>query len=174
MSSQFNPGKNSVQFESEGQKVAAHLFLPDDYDAGKKYPAVVVTPPVTGVKEQTGGIYANALSKRGFAALVFDPRGWGESEGKPGYLIPEWQLRDVRSAVNYVRTLEFTDTNNLFNAGVCMGSGWAMYETAFDTRINAVAMISPYLAELDTALSVLGAGRLSQFGRQGADGYCTS
>ena len=102
-----------------------------------------MTPPVTGVKEQTGGIYAEAFSKRGFAALVFDPRGWGESEGKSGYLIPEWQLRDVRSAVDFIRTLEFTDTNNLFNAGVCMGSGWAMYETAFDTRINAVAIVLP-------------------------------
>ena len=157
MSSQFNPGKNAVQFESEGQKVAALLFLPDDYAAGKKYPATVITPPVTGVKEQTGSDYASALAKRGFAALVFDPRGWGESEGTPGYLIPEWFVRDARHAVDFVRTLDMIDTDNVFNAGICMGSGWAMYETAFDTRINAVAMISPYLIELDTPLSVLGA-----------------
>ena len=157
MSSQFNPGKNAVQFESEGHKVAALLFLPDDYAAGKKYPATVITPPVTGVKEQTGSDYASALAKRGFAALVFDPRGWGESEGTPGYLIPEWFVRDARHAVDFVRTLDMIDTDNVFNAGICMGSGWAMYETAFDTRINAVAMISPYLIELDTPLSVLGA-----------------
>ena len=81
MSSEFTSGKNIVQFESEGNKVAAHLYLPDDYGVGKKYPAIVVTPPVTGVKEQTGGDYATALSKRGFAALVFDPRGWGRVKG---------------------------------------------------------------------------------------------
>ena len=155
--SAFTPGKNIIQFESEGHKVAALLFLPDDYGAGKKFPAAIVTPPVTGVKEQTGSDYAKALSKRGFAALVFDPRGWGESEGAPGYLIPEWLLRDVRAAVDFVRTLDVTDTKNVFNVGICMGSGWAMYETAFDTRINAVAMISPYFIELDTPLSVLGA-----------------
>ena len=157
MSSEFKPGRNTVEFDSDGSKIAAHLYLPDDYSAGTKYPATVVTPPVTGVKEQTGGTYAQALAKRGFAALVFDPRGWGESEGKTGYLIPEWLLRDVRNAVDFVRTLDVTDTNNVFNAGICMGSGWAMYETAFDTRINAVAMISPYFAELDTALSMIGA-----------------
>ncbi|MFS2317853.1 alpha/beta hydrolase [Maricaulis sp. D1M11] len=157
MSKQFKPGKNAVEFDSDGHKISAHLFLPDDYDPGKTYPAVTVTPPVTGVKEQTGGIYAKALSERGFATLVFDPRGWGESEGKTGYLIPEWFVRDVRNAVDFLRTLDVTDTNNVFNAGVCMGSGWAMYETAFDTRINAVAMISPYFIELDTPLSVLGA-----------------
>ena len=152
----FQPGKNEINFMSEGQKVAAHLFLPTDYEAGKKYSTVVVTPPVTGVKEQTGGVYAEALSKRGFAALVFDPRGWGESEGTPGYCIPEWYLRDARNAVSFVRTLETTDTNNVFNAGICMGAGWTVYEAAFDTRINAVAMISPYLSELDTPLSMLG------------------
>ena len=157
MSSQFTPGKNIVHFDSEGQKVAAHLYLPDDYSTGKTYPAVTVTPPVTGVKEQTGTDYAKAFSKRGFAALVFDPRGWGESEGTPGYLIPEWFVRDVRNAVDFLRTLDVTDVNNVFNSGICMGSGWAMYETAFDTRINAVAMISPYLIELDTPLSMLGA-----------------
>ena len=157
MSSEFKPGKNTVEFHSDGSKIAAHLYLPDDYSAGTKYPATVVTPPVTGVKEQTGGIYAQALAKRGFAALVFDPRGWGQSEGKTGYLIPEWFVRDVRGAVDFLRTLDVTDTNNIFNAGVCMGSGWAMYETAFDTRINAVAMISPYFIELDTPLSMLGA-----------------
>ena len=157
MSSEFTPGKNVVSFESEGHTVAAHLYLPDDHEPGNKYPASVVTPPVTGVKEQTGGDYAAALSKRGFAALVFDPRGWGESEGAAGYLIPEWLLRDVRNAVDFIRTLDVTDTDNVFNTGICMGSGWAMYETAFDTRVNAVAMISPYLIELDTPLSVLGA-----------------
>ena len=77
MSSEFTAGKNIVQFDSDGQRVAAHLFLPEDYAAGKTYPAVVVTPPVTGVKEQTGGIYAEALSERGFAALVFDPARLG-------------------------------------------------------------------------------------------------
>ena len=157
MSNEFKSGKNVVDFKSEGQKVAAHLFLPADYEAGKKYPTVVVTIPATGVKEQTGGIYAEALSKRGFAALVYDPRGWGESEGTPGYLIPEWVLRDARNAVSFVRTLDMTDTNNVFNAGICMGAGWAAYETALDTRINAVAMMSPYLIELDTPLGMFGA-----------------
>ena len=157
-SSKFNPGKNIVQFDSEGDTKSRRIcFFRMTMSRAKNTPPIVVTPPVTGVKEQTGGIYAKAFSERGFAALVFDPRGWGESEGKAGYLIPEWFLRDVRNAVDFLRALDVSDTNNIFNAGVCMGSGWAMYETAFDTRINAVAMISPYFIELDTPISVLGA-----------------
>ncbi len=156
MGNAFKPGQNVIEFKSEGKKVAAHLYLPDDYTESTKYPAVVVTIPGTGVKEQTGGVYAKALSKRGFAALVFDPRGWGESEGTPGYFIPEWVLRDAQNAVSFVRTLDVTDTDNVFNAGICMGAGWAVYEAAFDARVNAAAMISPYLIELDSPLGMLG------------------
>ena len=34
MSSEFNPGRNVVQFDSDGSKIAALLFLPDDYATG--------------------------------------------------------------------------------------------------------------------------------------------
>ncbi len=152
----FKAGKNMVSFTSDGEKVAAHLFLPDDYEAGKKYPAVIVSPPATGVKEQTAGIYAEALSKRGFVTLTFDPRGWGESEGRPFVVNPDWQVRDSRSAVNYMMTLDATDKDNVFNLGICMGSGWAAYETAFDTRIKGLAMISPYLLDLNDLVDLMG------------------
>ena len=149
-------GRNTVSFNSDGQKVAAHLYLPDDYETGKKYPAVIVSPPATGVKEQTAGNYAKALSERGFVALTFDPRGWGESEGMPFVLNPDWQVRDSRNAVNYMITLDAADENNIFNLGICMGSGWAAFEAAFDTRIKALSMISPYLIDLNEMIDLMG------------------
>ena len=152
----FKAGKNQVNFTSDGEKVTAHLFLPDNYEAGKKYPAVIVSPPATGVKEQTAGIYAEALSKRGFMTITFDPRGWGESGGRPFVVNPDWQVRDSRNAVNYMMTLDETDKDNVFNLGICMGSGWAAYETAFDTRIKALAMISPYLLDLNEMIDLMG------------------
>jgi fermentation-respiration switch protein FrsA (DUF1100 family) len=152
----FKAGKNMVSFTSDGEKIAAHLFLPNDYEKGKKYPAVIVTPPATGVKEQTAGIYAEALSKRGFMTITFDPKGWGESEGMPFVLNPDWQVRDSRNAVNYLMTLDATDKDNVFNLGICMGAGWAAFETAFDTRIKALSMISPYLINLNEMIDLMG------------------
>ena len=152
----FQAGRNVVSFSSDGEKIAAHLFMPDDYETGKKHPIVVVTPPATGVKEQTAGLYAEALSKKGFMTLTFDPRGWGESGGRPFVVHPDWQVRDCRNAVNYIMTLDATDKENVFNLGICMGSGWAAFETAFDTRIKALAMISPYLLDLNELVDLMG------------------
>ncbi|WP_421921141.1 alpha/beta hydrolase [Marinifilum sp.] len=152
----FKAGKNMVSFTSDGEKIAAHLFLPADYEVGKNYPAVIVTPPATGVKEQTAGIYAEALSKKGFLTLTFDPRGWGESGGRPFVVHPDYQVRDCRNAVNYVMTLDATNKDNVFNLGICMGTGWAAYETAFDTRIKGLAMISPYLLDLNELVDLMG------------------
>ncbi len=39
--------------------MAGLLFLPDGFDENKSYPAIVVTHPGGGVKEQTSSLYAH-------------------------------------------------------------------------------------------------------------------
>lgn len=65
-------GKNQVRFNSHGNRLAGLLFLP----------AMIFSRPVTGVKEQTIGYYAERFCKEGnIVSLAFDPTGWGESAG---------------------------------------------------------------------------------------------
>lgn len=47
-----------VEFQSGAYKIAGNLYLPKGFDASKKYPAIVVSHPWGGVKEQTAGLYA--------------------------------------------------------------------------------------------------------------------
>jgi dipeptidyl aminopeptidase/acylaminoacyl peptidase len=47
-----------------GTTIAANLFKPAKFDTGRKYPAVVVTHPFGGVKEQTAGLYAQHLAEQ--------------------------------------------------------------------------------------------------------------
>ncbi len=58
--------RSNVSFKSNGLNVAGHLYLPDDYKKGEKRPAIVVSHPFGGVKEQTAGLYAKKLSEKGF------------------------------------------------------------------------------------------------------------
>jgi fermentation-respiration switch protein FrsA (DUF1100 family) len=78
--------RSNVTFNSNGLKLAGHLYLPDDYKEGEKRPAIVVSHPLGGVKEQTAGLYAKKLSERGFITLAFDASYQGESEGEPRFL----------------------------------------------------------------------------------------
>lgn len=45
----------SVTFNNGSIDMAANLRLPAGFDEKKTYPAIVVTPPTGGVKEQTAG-----------------------------------------------------------------------------------------------------------------------
>ena len=75
-----------VTFESQGETLVGTLYLPEDRRAGEPLNAVVVTGAWTTVKEQMPATYAAALAARGYAALTFDFRGWGESAGSPRQL----------------------------------------------------------------------------------------
>lgn len=150
------PGKNSVSYLSEGTKISGHLYLPKDYADGQKRPAIVIQCPASGVKEQTAGIYADKLSQKGFITLAFDPRGFGESDGHPLLLDPFRIAGDVRASVSFIRTLEQVDANKVFNMGLCAGAGMSAFATAFDPRVKAQVMVSPYLTTADDFLKMVG------------------
>ena len=65
-----------VSFMKMGLKMAGLVFKPENFDAGvnagKKYPAIVVTHPGGGVKEQVVSLYGWNLSKKGYVAIAFD------------------------------------------------------------------------------------------------------
>ncbi|WP_242447733.1 hypothetical protein [Priestia endophytica] len=56
--------KKQVTFQKYNLKMAGHLYTPDNMDNYKKYPALVVSHPAGGVKEQTAGIYAKKWQRK--------------------------------------------------------------------------------------------------------------
>ena len=148
-------GENQVEYLSHGSKISALLYLPDSIDFSIATPAIVITPPNTGVKEQTAGMYAEKLSKEGFITLAFDPRGFGESGSHHVLFDLKRQVEDVKSSIDFLSTLPMVDKDNLFNMGICVGAAISTYATSEDDRIKAQAMISPvYLTEEDNILPV--------------------
>lgn len=99
----YEEGKK-VSFKKFDLQLAGLLFLPDDFDADGTYPAVVVTHPGGGVKEQCSSLYAWHLARAGYVALAFDASHQGESEGLPRCLEdPFSRVEDIRSAVDAAR-----------------------------------------------------------------------
>ena len=73
-----------THFYSCDDKLAANLFIPDEFDSSNKYPAIVVAGPMATVKEQAAGVFAQALADRGFIGLAFDYRRFGDSKDLHG------------------------------------------------------------------------------------------
>ena len=64
-------------------EMAGDLFLPQDLDRSKKYPAIIVGHPMGAVKEQSAVLYAQKLAEQGFVTLAMDLAFWGASQGQP-------------------------------------------------------------------------------------------
>jgi len=99
----------TVIFESHGQKLVGTLYIPKGELS--KHPGVVVTGAWTTVKEQMPRTYAIEMVKRGYVALTFDFRGWGESSGKFRFVEdPKMKTEDIIEAVNQINICDNTNT----------------------------------------------------------------
>ena len=135
----------TVQFDSEGDRLVGHLFLPPNFDDSRQYPAVVVTGSWTSVKEQMPDEYASLLAKDGFVTLTFDFRGWGESGGSPRqYESYERKITDIRNAATYLLAHPNT-SEELAGLGVCASSGYMVHAVAQDDRFRKLTLIAPWL-----------------------------
>lgn len=138
-------GSTPVKFASGSETISGNLYLPAHYDAAKKYPAIVVSHPWGGVKEQTAGLYAQRLAKEGFVTLAYDASHYGQSTGEPrDYEDPAARLRDIRSAVGYLENRPEVKSGAVGTLGICAGGGYTLHEAQFDPRVKATASVVAY------------------------------
>lgn len=127
----------------QGITMAAIVHLPPHFDERKQYPAVVVSHPGGGVKEQTAGLYASKLAEQGLIAIAFDRSYQGESSGEPRQLEnPHVSSEDVSAVVDYLTTLPYVDENRIGAMGICAGAGYSANAAIQDRRIKALGMVS--------------------------------
>jgi len=127
----------------QGVTMAAVVHLPAGFDKSKKYPAVVVSHPGGGVKEQTAGLYARKLAERGFITIAYDASYQGESTGLPRQLEnPYVRTEDVSAVIDYLTTLPYVDQERIGAMGICAGAGYSANAAINDRRIKALGMVS--------------------------------
>lgn len=159
----YKPGINRVTFESKGEKLVGNLYLPANYKAGDKLPAVVVAGSWTTVKEQMPATYAQKLAQQGFAALAFDFRFFGESGGKVrGFESPSAKIADIKNAVSFLQTVEAVDGNRIAGLGICASAGYMAVATARDSRIKSFIAVAPWIHDATIVNTIYGGEEVVQ------------
>ncbi|KKK23517.1 hypothetical protein P175DRAFT_0481874 [Aspergillus ochraceoroseus IBT 24754] len=135
--------KQDVSFDSQGLRIVGHLYTPEKSTSEQRLPAIVISNPAGGVKEQTAGIYARYLSEAGFITLAYDSAYNGESEGTPrGLEDPAHRIEDIKNAVTMLSLHDRVDRERIGLLGICASGGYTVVATATDMRIKAVATVS--------------------------------
>ena len=132
------PNTNGLNFS-----LAAVINFPPAFDEKKIYPALVVSHPGGGVKEQTAGTYAKKLAEHGFITIAYDASFQGESGGEPRQLEnPHIRTEDISAVIDYLTTLDFIDKKRIGAMGICAGAGYTANAAINDRRIKAVGAVS--------------------------------
>ena len=106
-------------------------------------PGIVITGPFGSVKEQSPTQYATRLAEAGYACLVFDAHGSGQSGGIPRRRErPAGRAADIAAAIDVLAAEPGVDPGRIAGLGICQGASYMMLAAAQDPRIKAVACVS--------------------------------
>jgi len=110
-----------VIFENQGQKLFGILHLPE---TGGLVPGVVLLHGFTGHKIEAHRLFvelARSLSAAGLAALRFDFRGSGDSEGAFQDMTVAGEVSDAMAAIHFLAAQEGVDASRLGMLGLSLG-----------------------------------------------------
>ncbi len=148
-----------VSFESQHTKLVGVLY----YRASKASkmimlpPAVIITGSWSTVKEQMPSVYAPLLAEAGYAALIFDFRGYGESDGQPRDVESvAMKAQDLRAAVRFLQGNGGIDSRRIGVMPICASAGVAALATVDEPGIKSIAMVAPWLHNKDIVRNLFG------------------
>ena len=115
------------------------------------FPAVIVCHPhpLYGGSMDNNVVYSlsETLTQASLASFRFNFRGVGESQGEFGQGIGEQE--DVKAAISFISTVKEVDSKRIGIVGYSAGAGFAFPIGFNDTRIKALAAVSPPLNMFD-------------------------
>jgi alpha-beta hydrolase superfamily lysophospholipase len=132
--------RENVEYWSGGARIRGWFYA----TAGPPAPALVLCPGFTGTKFAAFYTpYIKHLVEGGWNVLLADYRGWGESEGPRGEIVPLRQVADIRAGLTYLETRPDVDALALSVFGVSFGGGVAVHAAGLDARIRCCIAVSP-------------------------------
>ena len=147
----------ATDFTSENVRLTAQWFYAAGNE-GKKLPTVIMAHG-WGATAAAFRDDAAQLAHAGYLVMLFDYRGWGESDGRVmltgarpvtggmfkaevreirGYVDPGEQSEDWFNAISYAATQPMVDADRIGLRGSDLSGGYVIYVAAHDRRVKAL------------------------------------
>ncbi|MBS0562755.1 MAG: alpha/beta fold hydrolase, partial [Proteobacteria bacterium] len=138
--------RRDIEFKTEDRvTLRGWHYAPDR--AGGAAPTIVMAHGFSAVKEMYLDRFAEAFAAAGLAALVFDNRNFGASDGEPRQEIDPWQqVRDYRDAITFAETLPATDSRRIGVWGSSYSGAHVIVLGAIDRRVKCVVAQVPLIS----------------------------
>ena len=134
--------RQDIAFNAEGTTLRGWFYTPDS--GSGPFPTIIMAHGFSAVKEMYLDSFAETFVQAGLAALVFDNRNFGASDGEPRFEIDPWaQVRDYRHAITYVRTRQEVDKDRIGIWGSSYSGGHVLVVGAIDRRVKCVVSQVP-------------------------------
>lgn len=112
--------KKDISIKEKDYTLAATIIVPKS-TRSQEIPAVVFYHGMVSQRKPRYNKRAEMLAKNGIAALTFDFRGCGESDGKLGEISLEDWFKDALLAFDYLGKHQFVDKNRIGISGKSFG-----------------------------------------------------
>ncbi|KJF19282.1 alpha/beta fold hydrolase [Rhodococcus sp. WS3] len=146
-----------IEFNSGGEIVRGDLILPEGEGP---FPIVVMAGGWCYVKELRQPQYAQEFVDRGFAALIFDYRRMGASDGTPRQHLEPWdQIEDYKNAITFASELPEVDSSRIGIWGISYSGGHVLVLGAIDPRVKSVVSNVPVINGYETMWRMHGTER---------------
>ena len=136
-----------VRFYSDGIELAAEIHTPAQLAPGERRGAILlcqgfataaIGKPYSALPE-----FAQHFIDQGYVAMIFDYRGFGESDGVRWRLVPQEQVADIRNALTFLGIQDQVDPASLGLFGTSFGGSNVVYAAALDERVKCTVSNVP-------------------------------
>ncbi|PIA99291.1 hypothetical protein CB0940_03556 [Cercospora beticola] len=108
------------------------------YPTSEKRPCIIMSHGLAGIRHFRLPNFAQRFQEAGLNVLLYDNRGWGDSDGLPkNESNPAYQHSDYFDAFNYATTLPSVDSDQIVYWGSSFSGATTILAAASDKRIKA-------------------------------------
>lgn len=141
--------ETNLTFKSDNLNLAATYYAKDG--ATGRLPGIVLGHGFAGARYPKMASY---LANLGYGVLSIDFRGYGDSEGERGRVVPSEQVSDFSNSLSYLAQRPDIDPDRIGIIGSSLGGSIAIMAAAVDPRIKACVAGCP-IANGDSTMRML-------------------